>query len=290
MELPIYEGFFKEDFDSLELSVVNEPAIEKNFKYFSKEIIKKMTFFDEQMIITGPAMIPNQLIYRNSHGYEYYIYFSEDSIKKFAEKLLSKNGRKFNIQHSKQELECNIIESYFASENNEYDVPKGSWIVSLRIKDIYTWQKIKNGEYKGFSIEGIVDSILVEFQNNLKIDKEKMDLKEKLMSAINAVLFSEQAPEPVVEPVVEPVIENEPAIDPVVEEVVEVDQKAEFKAQMETIVTMFSTKLDEVTSKMNEMENKLVAISNEPVSQSVTEEVSNPVTDKFNKAAEYFKK
>lgn len=288
MELPIYEGFFEEDFDSLELAIVDEPAIEKNFNYFSKDTIKKMTFDNDKMIITGPAMIPNQLIYRNSGGYEYYIYFSEESIRKFAEKLLSKKGeRKFNIQHSNEELECNIIESYFAPDNNEYEVPKGSWIVSLRIKYIYTWEKIKNGEYKGFSIEGIVSSVLVEFKNNLKIDKEKMDLKEKLMSAINAVLFSEQAPEPVVEPVVEDVVNEEEVA---VEEVIEVDQKAEFKAQMETVVAMFSTKLEEVTSKMNEMENKLVAMSNEPVTQSVTEEVSNTLIDKFSKAAEYFKK
>jgi hypothetical protein len=35
-----------------------------------------------------------------------------------------------------------------------FDVPKGTWMVSYKINNKETWQKIKNGELNGFSITG----------------------------------------------------------------------------------------------------------------------------------------
>ena len=35
-----------------------------------------------------------------------------------------------------------------------FEVPKGTWMVSYKINDDSTWQKIKAGELNGFSIAG----------------------------------------------------------------------------------------------------------------------------------------
>ena len=35
-----------------------------------------------------------------------------------------------------------------------FNVPKGTWMVSYKINNKETWQKIKNGELNGFSITG----------------------------------------------------------------------------------------------------------------------------------------
>ena len=40
------------------------------------------------------------------------------------------------------------------------DVPDGTWLAEYKIEDDKVWNEIKNGTYKGFSIEGI-------FQNNI---------------------------------------------------------------------------------------------------------------------------
>ena len=54
-KLPIYELKVSDD-ETLEIALVDEPAIEENFLYFNAEEIK-MTFNDEQMIVSGLVFI-----------------------------------------------------------------------------------------------------------------------------------------------------------------------------------------------------------------------------------------
>ena len=132
-KLPIYELQI-ENTDQIGLALVDFPAIEENFMFFNDEAIK-MQFNDEKMMVRGPALIPNKLIYRNDALGERYIYFSEDTIIRFVELLMSKEKNKFNIGHSDQYLNATLIESYFAPEDNDFNVPKNSWIVGLKVKD-----------------------------------------------------------------------------------------------------------------------------------------------------------
>lgn len=217
-KLPTYE-IFLEDMENIALALVENPAIEKDFIYFSAEEVSRMEFNEEQMIVKGPALIPNKKIRRNDNLGERNVFMSEDTVRKFAENLINKQGYKFNLGHTDNIIEANIVESYFASEPNEFGSPKGSWIVALKLKSIDTWNKVKNGEIKGFSVEGLFSNELSKFNTNINITK-KMDLKEKIMAAVNVVLFG--AEESTVEVVVEPVIVEPVVVESIVEEVVEV--------------------------------------------------------------------
>lgn len=177
-DLPVYELIFNEDYsDKISVSFVDQPAIQEDFFYFNDE--KEVYTFsdDEQMIVTGPAMIPNKKMYRkNLDGY---VYFTKESIVKFAELLLNKKDNKFNVDHQQIFPNVNIIESYFAKENNEFNVPEGSLIISAKVNDLQLWNDIKEGKMNGFSIEGIAQHNLVQFEIN-KIKNNKMNIKEKL--------------------------------------------------------------------------------------------------------------
>jgi hypothetical protein len=35
-----------------------------------------------------------------------------------------------------------------------FDLPKGTWMISMKIEDENVWKQVKEGKYKGFSIEG----------------------------------------------------------------------------------------------------------------------------------------
>lgn len=193
-DLPIYElKISEEDIDSFALSLVDFPAIESNFRYFNTQKIK-LNFNDEKMEISGPALIPDKLIYRrDNNGFEYNTFFSVETIRKFVELFMKKNKSKFNIQHTDKFIQLNIIESYFAKKDNEFDVPENSWIITAKVLDKETWEMVKEKMLNGFSVEGLFYNELIEFSNN-NIDlktKNKMDIKTKIMEAVNKILFEE---------------------------------------------------------------------------------------------------
>ena len=235
-QLPVYEfKFNEENIEDIYVSFVDQPAIEEDFYYFNeeKEIIKLST--DEKMIVTGPAMIPYQKIYRkNLDGY---VYFSQSSIVKFAELLLNKKDSKFNIDHKKNFPNVNIIESFFARENNEFNVPVGSLIISAKVNDKELWEDIKLGNKNGFSIEGLIKSSLVQFEINYK-NKNNMNLKEKLEKGLKDLLstmFEETekfAEEVKVEEEVPVVVEEAPVV---TEEVKPDEVKAEVEVEVEPV-------------------------------------------------------
>ena len=193
-DLPIYElKVSEEDIDSFALSLVDFPAIESNFRYFNTQKIK-LNFNDEKMEISGPALIPDKLIYRrDNNGFEYNTFFSVETIRKFVELFMKKNKSKFNIQHTDKFIELNIIESYFAKKDNEFDVPENSWIITAKVVDKETWEMVKEKMLNGFSVEGLFYNELIEFsQNNIDLKtKNKMDIKQKIMDAVNKILFEE---------------------------------------------------------------------------------------------------
>ena len=119
---------------------------------------------DEQMIITGPAMTPNVLIPRkDADGNIFHVYFSEETIEKIARKFLeTKQLHNTDINHDEDVVQENtLLESWIVdnpdmdkSKTLGFDVPKSTWMVSYKINNQETWNKIKNGELNGFSIQG----------------------------------------------------------------------------------------------------------------------------------------
>ena len=118
---------------------------------------------EDERIVTGPAMIPNRLILRKDElGNPFHVYFSQDTIKKINEKFLKNAAHNTDVNHDDNVttdntlLESWIVEDpdYDKSKKLGFDVPEGTWMVSYRINDDQTWNKIKNGELNGFSVTG----------------------------------------------------------------------------------------------------------------------------------------
>lgn len=282
--LPIWEIKVSDD-ETLEIALVDEPAIEENFLYFNAEEVK-MTFNDEQMIVSGPVLIPDARIFRNDALGMRYVFFSKETIKEIAEKFISKNGMKFNLQHTDKVAHLNIVESYFAKEGNTFGVPEGSWIITAKVKDADVWEGIKEGKFNGFSLEALFNNELVGIEEQFNKQKERMDLKEKLMAAVNAVLFSaEEAPkEEVVEQVV---VETK-------QEFNADELMSAFKETLESfkagIVADVTAQIDSIKGNVENLSNQVVEFSKQPVSTSVTEEVKVDLPVKGdNKAIEFFK-
>lgn len=168
------------------VSLVDEPAIEVDWVKLAK--IEEMFFSankDKQMLF-GPLLIPNKLIYRRDEkGNEYNIVFDEEVIQAIADKYNeNKLGDVFNFQHSDKKVEAVLLQNWITgnvdkSQDYGFDLPKGTWFGGVKVKDEQFWMsEVKTDKVKGFSVEIMAGTQLVEMTADTPVDKNKIDLME----------------------------------------------------------------------------------------------------------------
>ena len=125
---------------------------------------------DEKQMLIGPLMTPNKLIPRlDDNGDKYYVYFTEDTIKKLSYKMMKdKLIDSVNIEHNSSDkvsdaymVESWIVEDPYTDKSNKYgfDPVKGQWFAIYKIDNKKIWDEyIKAGKVKGFSIEGFFEN------------------------------------------------------------------------------------------------------------------------------------
>ena len=138
---------------------------------------------DDQMIICGPAMIPSINIPRiDADGERYFVKFSEDTIKEIAMKYFKEaRTNDVNTDHEENQAGAYIFESWIVEDPATdkantiygYNVPKGSWMLKMKVDNKDTWNRIKAGSLKGFSIEGIL------------MDLEELEARKKYERILN---------------------------------------------------------------------------------------------------------
>ncbi len=144
------------------VSIVENPAIESDFIALADQEIKLAKVDDEKRIVMGAALIPNKPIFRKRNDTMFYVYFSEDTVRRSSE-LFFQNGNQSNatLEHQMKASGLTVVESWIVEGEQDksriygLDVPKGTWMISMKITDDELWAEIKEGKkYKGFSIEG----------------------------------------------------------------------------------------------------------------------------------------
>jgi hypothetical protein len=142
---------------------------------------------EEQKIVSGPLMIADLPIYRRDEEGEYYVMFTKDQIKKIVQRFFKKGYQaKVNIEHGKPAQGVYMFESYIIDRERGVNPPKGfedvangSWFGSFKVENEGLWKKVKDGTFKGFSVEGL-----------FKYEKtgEVMTKEEETMAAIFKIL------------------------------------------------------------------------------------------------------
>ena len=146
------------------ISIVDRPAIEENFIALSKEHKVELQEVDaEKRILMGAALVPNKNIYRQNEDEEYYIYFSENTVRKASELFLMRgNQNKSTLEHEADLHGLSVVESWIIEDETHdksrkygMELPVGTWMVSMKVNNEDVWQDyVKTGAVKGFSIEG----------------------------------------------------------------------------------------------------------------------------------------
>jgi hypothetical protein len=156
------------------ISVVKFPAFESSFIFFNNDFLSLAKLDEEQKQLIGAVLIPDKKIPRldKETNEEYEVFFTKETIRQ-AQKLFMANLRNNNhtLEHKEPVEGLTVVESWI-KENKKYDksnmygfenMPVGTWFVQVSAEnnpDI--WDKIKNKEVRGFSIEGYFTDKLIE--------------------------------------------------------------------------------------------------------------------------------
>ena len=176
------------------ISLVGSPAIDEKFVALSKQPMELKAIDDEKRIVVGYALVPDKPIYRkqeiNGEVKEFNIMFSSDTVAKSSE-LFMKNLNLANVtsEHEKPVQDCCVIESWITEDEkadkiNLYDIKpiKGGWAIIMKLYNDEEYQKAKEGDYTGFSIEGLYEgfeNLASKQMPTVKIEKtEEQKLQE----------------------------------------------------------------------------------------------------------------
>ena len=193
-----YEGKYnKKSKGVFAISLVNAPATEETFIAMAKQdkIVKFAKVDEEQRILMGLVLQPEQLIYRvDEDGNEFEMFFSAETIKDFSQNFFQ-SGFQLNskLEHDEPIEGVTFVESWLV-ENPKVDksaafgleYPKGSWLVSMKVDNDDIWNNyIKTGELKGFSIDGMVELEEVNFKSNIQMSKSNKNILALLKQIVS---------------------------------------------------------------------------------------------------------
>ena len=309
------------DSETYAISMVESPAIESDFVALSKEEEKRVFLeSEERHMVYGAALIPDKDIYRNNGEQEFYISFTKESIEKMSQDFM-KNYRQneVTLDHDEMANDITITESWLVEDPYKdkanalgINVPKGSWMIGMKVNQIDVWDRVKSGELKGFSVESMIslEDFSKQNTNNMNIvtndmfwDKLKNILKDtfskkveestidelaansgftnvedykKEVEAVKAELEEQNAEEPAVEPTVEPTVEEpKPSEEPKVEEPAVEEPKVEDKPKEDN-----TKHLEELIGSLKEEINALKEMNsglNDKVKELSKEPSAKPV-------------
>lgn len=204
------------DSETYAISMVEAPAIESDFVALAEQKEEKQQVFlesNERHMVYGAALIPEKDIYRNNGEQEFYISFTKESIEKMSQDFM-KEYRQHEVKTDHEDVanEVCVVESWLVEDSYKdkanalgINVPEGTWMVGMKVNNIETWERVKAGELKGFSVESMLT--LEEFSkqndNNMNIETNDMNFWNK-MKEVLAEVFSKK------EEVVEEPTEIEP--------------------------------------------------------------------------------
>ena len=149
------------------IALVDQPAIESNWMAFSKQSEYKFAVKDEdKRIIEGYFMVADLLIPRIGElGEKFFVKFSAKTIEAIREKQ-SRLGmtNNFNLMHDPNKIAKGVymLDNIIIDNErgkiapNEFEkVPNGSLWGSAKVDNDEIWEQVKNGTFKGFSVEGM---------------------------------------------------------------------------------------------------------------------------------------
>jgi hypothetical protein len=201
--LDLFELMLEDETDGVFAnSFVEAPAMGRDFVYFGKEIYFQ-AISDEKHLVAGPLLIPNKRILRlDGEGKPYEVFFTPATIEKIVRKFMKdSNSHKVTVEHSDKVdgvylTESWIIEQSAKDKSNLYGftLPAGTWFGVYKVENEDVWNKVKDGSFRGYSIEGMFEHRKSDIKLSLEkgIDDLTEDEAEEVLYKIKTMFQSFQ--------------------------------------------------------------------------------------------------
>ena len=163
-DIPVFNATLDEDCGIIRVSLVDDPAVSKNFQVFNANA-RPMLYAvqdEDKHLVRGVIMRADYPIYRRDKSLgEYYIVYKPDVIRQMAEKYLTEDrANNVNIMHKEgSDVEgVNMVQWFIKGAGVAIDgfddIADGSLFAEYHVTNEDVWAEIKAGTYKGFSLEG----------------------------------------------------------------------------------------------------------------------------------------
>lgn len=197
---PIYKAALTEDQNETGMyfiSLVDDPAVECDFLAF--ENVQNLTFKvenEEKRIVTGLVMPADRPILRQDYNGLYYILYDKDTIIAMAERFLAMGlANNVDTMHNFEVEDGVFLREMYIKDSERgispkgfEDVEEGSLFATYHILNDEVWAKVKEGEFKGFSLAGIfAEEEFNEVEDDMTEEEfnEIMDLINTIKQALN---------------------------------------------------------------------------------------------------------
>lgn len=163
------------------IALVESPAIKVNWQAFDEIKPIKFTANEEKRIISGPLLIPNLPIYRRNDEFgEHYVVTDAATIQQIAIRFFKNhNTSNVNEMHdsSRKVEHVTMFESFFLNKERGIntpagndELPDGTWWSSYKVDNEDVWVMVKDGTFKGFSIEGDFGFVYQKTEDEMLVD------------------------------------------------------------------------------------------------------------------------
>ncbi|OJW82073.1 MAG: hypothetical protein BGO69_15865 [Bacteroidetes bacterium 46-16] len=135
----------------------------------------------DKMILAGPCLIPDQLIYRKDKDGEYMVKFSAETIRMISDKFFKNNNNcAINVDHTSRIVNGFIIGHWIVEDTYHdkskyygFNLPVGSMFTEVKILDKEFWKnEVREMGKDGFSVQGRLGHRLVEMARQMELQCE----------------------------------------------------------------------------------------------------------------------
>ena len=193
--LPVYDALvLDEDCGMMKISLVDDPAVMSDFQAFDNA--RRMQMYsvtdDEKRLVRGVVMRADFPIYRRDDRLgEYYIIYKADTIRVMAEKYLAESRQNdVNVMHSTDVDGVQMVQWFIKGDGVSVtgfdDIADGSLFAEFHVLNDEVWEAVKDGTYKGFSLEGYFD--LAPERDKTTVEEIVDDLDGQFKAIIKPIL------------------------------------------------------------------------------------------------------
>ena len=170
--IPVYQALVDDEGTGMfRISLVDSPAVMSDFQAFDTQRRPVMYRIsdEEKRLVRGVVMRADFPIYRyDKKAGEYYIIYKAETIRTMAEKyLLESRQNDVNLMHEEgSDVDGVQMVQYFIKDTAAGvspagfdDIADGSLFAEFHVVNDEVWEAIKEGTYKGFSLEGVFNLV-----------------------------------------------------------------------------------------------------------------------------------